>query len=196
MGRTEQSPQTRREPRRATFLPRLQLGQDYAEERDKVRAAKTVNQLIDAWSADGALTNRRTGVRRSQANIDNDVAFANHHVRTLIGGRTVDSLIKGDIERLRTQIASGQSKTKRKGRKRGLIKVTGGEGTATRTVRLFSSILSYAVDRGMIDANPALGVRLAPGGPRHRYLNPDEIRRLGGVWIVRLTAQQQEPPPS
>jgi len=162
-------------------LANAHLGADFAEERDKVRESQTVSQLIDAWAKDGVLTNRRTGARRKQANIDNEIALANHHIRPMIGGRTVDSLIKGDIQRLRNQIANGETKTKRKGRKRGLIKVTGGEGTATRTIRLFSSILSYAVDMGVIERNPALGVRLAPGGQRHRFLSPEELRRLGGV---------------
>ncbi len=165
-------------PKAKRILADAYGGKDHAEERDRIRQAQTVSELVDAWAKDGALANRRTGARRSQTNIDNDVALANHHLKPLIGGRTLDSLIKGDIERLRIQIASGQSKTRRKGRKRGVIKVKGGEGTATRTIRLFSSILSYAVDRGLIETNPALGVRLAPSGQRHRYLSPEELKRL------------------
>lgn len=163
------------------ILARAHLGEDTAEVRDNVRRSQTVAQLIDAWSIDDALNNLRAGVRRKQVNIDQDVTLANHHIRPLIGRRTVESLVKGDIQRVRTQIATGESKTKRKGRKRGLIKGTGGEGTATRTIRLFSSILSYAVDAGMIDRNPALGIKLAPSGQRHRYLSPQELKRLGEV---------------
>src|SRR5262249_2898950 len=55
------------------------------------------------------------------------------------------------------------------------------DGTATRTVRLLSSILSFAVDQGMIERNPALGARLAPSEKRHRFLGPSEIKRLGEV---------------
>lgn len=162
-------------------LARAHLGQDTADERDKVRSSQTVSQLIDAWSIDGALINRRTGAPRKQSNINNEVALANHHIRRLLGSRTVDSLVKGDIQRLRTQIATGETKAKRKGRKRGLIKVTGGQGTAVRVVRLFSSILSYAVDGGIIERNPALGIKLPASGRRHRYLSPEEVRRLGEV---------------
>ena len=43
-------------------LARAHLGEDTAEERDKVRRSQTVAQLIDAWSVDGALNNRRAGV--------------------------------------------------------------------------------------------------------------------------------------
>lgn len=163
------------------ILARAHLGDDQAQRRDQIRKAQTVSELIDAWATDGALVNRRTGARRKQVNVDGDVALANHHLKPLIGSRTVDGLNKGDIQRLRNQIATGQSKAKRKGRARGVIKVTGGEGTATRTVRLFSSILSYAVDAGILERNPALGIRLAPSGKRHRYLTSEEMRRLGEV---------------
>ncbi len=162
-------------------LARAHLGGDTAAERDKVRRSQTVSQLIDAWAIDGALNNRRTGVKRKQVNIDQDVALANHHIRPLIGRRTVESLIKGDIQQVRTQIAAGDSRIRRKGRRRGLVKVTGGEGTATRTIRLFSSILSYAVDAGLIERNPALGIKLPASGRRHRYLSPKEVRKLGEV---------------
>jgi len=171
------------------ILAKAHLGDDFAEERDKVREAKTVAQLVDAWSKDGVLTNRRTGARRSQVNVAGEIALANHHIRPLIGSRKVDSLTKGDIQRLRTQIATGESRTARKGRKRGLIKVSGGDGTATRTIRLLSSILSYAVDMGLIASNPALGVKLAPGGQRHRYLSPEELRRLGAVLDQPINSQ-------
>ncbi len=163
------------------ILARAHLGEDVAEQRDEVRASQTVGQLIDTWSKDGALINRRTGAPRKQVNVNNEIALANHHIRRLLGSRTVDSLIKGDIQRLRTQIATGETKVNRKGRKRGLIKVTGGQGTAVRAVRLFSSILSYAVDNGFIERNPALGIRLPASGRRHRYLSPEEVRRLGNV---------------
>jgi len=33
----------------------------------------------------------------------------------------------------------------------------------------------------LIPRNPALGVKLPPGGQRHRYLSADELRRLGEV---------------
>lgn len=137
------------------ILARANLGEDFAEQRNKVRGSLTVAQLIDAWSRHGTLLNRRTGARRKQVNIDQDTAQANHHIRALLATRTVDSLNKGDIIRLRAQIATGETTAKRKGRNRRLIKVTGGDGAAVRTVRLFSSILSYAVDAGFIDRNPA-----------------------------------------
>ena len=163
------------------ILARAHLGDDFADQRDKTRNARTVSELIDEWSKGGALINRRTGAKRQQVNINNDIALANHHLKPLISNRTLQSLSKGDIQLLRNRIAGGDSSATRKGRRRGKINVTGGEGTATRTIRLFSSILSYAVDMELIPRNPALGIKLPPGGQRHRYLSSDELRRLGEI---------------
>ena len=162
-------------------LRKAGLGEDPAEERLRHRTAATVAELIDIWSTTGVTTNRRTGEPRSQQNIANEVAQANHHLKPLIGHRPVVDLTRSDIEHLRNQIAKGDSRTKRKGRKRGLVNVKGGAGTAARTIRLLSSILSFAVDQRLIERNPALGVKLAPSQKRHRYLSAAEIRQLGQV---------------
>jgi integrase len=80
---------------------------------------------------------------------------------------------------LRNRIAGGDTKTTRKAVDAARSIPVG--RTATRTIRLFSSILSYAVDMELIPRNPALGIKLPPGGQRHRYLSADELRRLGEV---------------
>jgi integrase len=51
--------------------------------------------------------------------------------------------------------------------------------TVNREWTALSSLLSWAVERGLIDANPALRVRrLKEAPPRDVYFRPDEIRRL------------------
>ena len=85
---------------------------------------------------------------------------------------------------------------------RGRARVRGGYGTATRTIRLFSSILAFAVDRELISQNPVRGVRLPAGRVMNRFLSQDELSRLGkslehleaqgasksGLTIIRLLA--------
>ena len=163
------------------ILAKAHLGEDHADERDRIRKARTVAELIDLWAEEGAPINRRTGALRKPVNVRGEIAVANHHLKRLIGARNVDSLTRADIERLRGQIAKGESKTRVKGCRRGVSDVRGGDGTATRTIRLFSSILSFAVDRAIIDRNPALGIRLAPGGQTSSLSKPsrDEAPRRG-----------------
>ena len=44
---------------------------------------------------------------------------------------------------------------------------------------LLSAILSFAVDRGITDKNPVLGVKRYREGRRERYLSAAELERLG-----------------
>lgn len=52
--------------------------------------------------------------------------------------------------------------------------VTGGKGTATRTVRLLGGIFSYAIERCMRTDNPIHGVRKYADGQGARFLKGDE----------------------
>ena len=59
--------------------------------------------------------------------------------------------------------------------------VTGGLGTATRTIGLLGGILSFAVSEGHIAANPARGVKRPADKRREVRLTYDEYRVLGEV---------------
>jgi integrase len=62
---------------------------------------------------------------------------------------------------------------------RGKAIVRGGAGTATRTVGLLGGILTYAVEAGIIESNPAHGVRKPKDNVRKRRLSEAEYRILG-----------------
>ena len=62
---------------------------------------------------------------------------------------------------------------------RGRAIVTGGAGTAARTVTLLGSIFSYSIKQGIRTDNPASGIEVPPDGKRDRVLSPGEYRRLG-----------------
>ena len=55
----------------------------------------------------------------------------------------------------------------------------GGAGTATRTVGLLGGILTYAVEAGIIEHNPAHGIRKPKDNVRNRRLTEAEYRTLG-----------------
>src|SRR3546814_1874322 len=68
------------------------------------------------------------------------------------------------------------------GKLRGRSIVRGGHGVANRTVGLLGGILSYARDElGIIEINPAHGVRKPKDSVRTRRLNEDEYRALGRI---------------
>jgi integrase len=64
---------------------------------------------------------------------------------------------------------------------RGKAIVRGGVGTATRTVGLIGGILTYAVEAGIIETNPAHGIRKPKDKVRNRRLTEAEYRSLGGI---------------
>lgn len=64
---------------------------------------------------------------------------------------------------------------------RGKAIVRGGAGTATQPVGLLGGILTYAVEAGIIDTNPAHGVRKPKDNVRNRRLTEAEYRTLGKI---------------
>ena len=73
---------------------------------------------------------------------------------------------------------------------RGKAVVRGGAGTATRTVGLLGGILTYAVEAGIIQTNPAHGVRKPKDNVRKRRLSEAEYRILGRM--LRDAAKQEK----
>jgi integrase len=79
-------------------------------------------------------------------------------------------------------IMAGKTRVSVKTKKlRGKANVRGGVGTATRTVGLLGGILTYAGEAGIIEHNPAHGIRKPKDNVRNRRLNEAEYRTLGAM---------------
>src|SRR5690606_29786255 len=128
-----------------TLLAQARLGQDPGAEKAARRDAKTVNELLDEWLAGPALRDRK-GKLRKPDNVGFDRGRLNRHIRPTIGRKRLPDVTKREIERLRDAIATGQTAVIEKtAKKRGKSRVTGGEGTAARTLRTLGTVFSYAV---------------------------------------------------
>ncbi|NGO56154.1 integrase, partial [Mesorhizobium camelthorni] len=114
------------------------------------------------------------------------------HILPLIGGMRVVDLNKADINRFLREVASGKTAKVEKTGKRGKSIVRGGSGTATRTTGLLSGILTFAVDQGIIQTNPAHGVKRPADARRRRRLMPEEYRTLGKV-LTSARAEGETP---
>lgn len=100
----------------------------------------------------------------------------------LLGSKLVIDLTTPDINRFLRDVAGGKTARIEKTMKlRGKSVMRGGLDTASRTTGLLGSILSYAVSEGIIQANPAQGVKRSADNRRLRRLTPEEYRRLGGA---------------
>lgn len=178
IGRTETlTPEKARDAARS-ILARVRLGEDPAGDKADRRSAHTVSELIDEW-LDGPGKRDRRGKVRSASNIACDKGRLNHHVKALIGRNKLPEVNRSVVESLRDSISQGRTAKTEATKKRGVARVTGGEGAATRTLRTLSTVFSYAVQRGYVTTNPVMGVRKAPDRHSERFLSEDELKALG-----------------
>jgi integrase len=77
-----------------------------------------------------------------------------------------------------------------KTRRRGRAIVSGGIGTGRRTVAFLGALLTYAREAGIIETNPAHGIRKAADQKRTRRLSEDEYRLLGKLLAKALADDQ------
>jgi hypothetical protein len=154
----------------AEALRAVAEGTDPSVERRAVRGAISVAELCDAYLADarGRIKNSTFAMDRSRIET---------HVKPLIGRFTVRSLTAADIERMKADIIAGKTARPRNGR--GGI-ATGGPATAARTMGMLATILEYArTSLHIINENPARGLKKPPDRKQRRFLNFEEISKLG-----------------
>jgi integrase len=154
---------------------------DPAAEKRAARNAETVSDLCDLYLADaasGRLVTRRRAPKK-QSTLETDRGRIERHIKTLLGRHSVASVTRDDIEVFMHDVAAGKTAGKTKTKVRGLARVRGGMGTASRTVGLLGAIFTYAVRRGMRPDNPVHGVVRPADGRRERRLTDDEYKTLG-----------------
>jgi hypothetical protein len=109
-----------------------------------------------------------------------DRGRAERHIRPLLGRKKVQDVTRVDIKNFLQDVAHGRTAADiRTGKPGGRAIVRGGKGTATRTVGLLGGIFAFAVDCGMIDMSPVLGVKRYPDKIGNRYLSQQELIALG-----------------
>lgn len=164
----------------STFLSEARLGHDPAEAmRVSVSEAMTVNGFLDLWEIEAAPFDRRSGKPRKDASVDADIRRVNIHVRPTIGKLRLSELSADHLKKLRRDIAAGKTARTVRTKLRGVSRATGGDGTAVATLRILKSAFGYAVEKGLLDANPVTQLKLPPTNMKERYLSREELRRLG-----------------
>ena len=159
-------------------LAKARLGEDPAAEQTRRRASLTVSELVKEWVA-GPGKRTRKGRLKSDVSFLSDKGRLEHHVVPSIGRVKLCDLNRAHVEAVRDAVAGGKTARPRiKTRARGYCHVRGGEGVATRTIACLSTLLGYAVERGYLDRNVAIGVHKAREKRCERFLSREEIERL------------------
>jgi integrase len=130
-------------------------GQDPSSDRREKRKAPTVQDLHDDYFELHAPKKRESSLRHDRAN------WANH-LLPRFGSRKVRDVTRSDIEALHGALSEHPYQ-------------------ANRVLALASKALALAVAWGWRDDNPAAGVQRFHEGHRERFLDDDEIERLGVV---------------
>jgi integrase len=152
------------------YLASAELGEDLVANQAKARTEITISQLCDEYLKRGMDLKKASTVATDRARIE-------RHIRPLLGSKRIGAITSADIEIFMRDVAAGKTARDVK-TERGRSIVTGGKGTATRTVRLLGGILSYAVRHNYLRHNPRQGVKLYPDQKGERYLSADELTRL------------------
>ena len=156
-------------------------GADPAEDKKLERGAVTMEALCREYldKAQRGLILTRRGEAKSATTLYSDAGRIERHIIPLIGHRTVKDLTAADVRRFQQSVMSGKTAADIKTKKRGRAIVTGGRGTAARTVGLLGGILSYAVNEGFRVDNPARGIVRPKDGMLDWRLDDDGYRTLG-----------------
>jgi integrase len=186
------TPETARQEAKVQF-GRVAQGANPAEERQLDHKAVTVKELCTRYLDDlkAGLILGKGGRPKKPTTIVTDTGRIERHIIPLIGTRRVKDLTKSDINKVLKDIMAGKTRVSVKTKKlRGKAIVRGGAGTATRTVGLLGGILTYAVEAGIIESNPAHGIRKPKDNVRKRRLSEAEYRTLGQM--LRDAARQEK----
>lgn len=159
-------------------LVAVSKGVDPAEQARQAGAI-TVREICE-WYLKEASSGHLLGRQRrpiKASTLAMDLSRIQTHIIPLIGTRQVRSLRVGDIEGMQADIARGRTAKSRSGGRGGTA--TGGGGVAARTISTLHAMLEHAVRLGLLEANPARGVRKLASNPRQRRLSTSEIAVLG-----------------
>jgi integrase len=194
------TPDTAREEARR-LLGEIVRGGDPAAAKREAREAMSIAELCDAYLADaeaGRILTRR-GQSKKASTLTIDRGRIERHFKPLLGRHAVAAVTRADIERFMHAVAEGKSAARVKTMRRGLARVRGGRGTATRAVGLLGAIFTYAVRRGLRPDNPVHGVIRFADGRRERRLSDEEYGTLGvalrtaeaaSIWPAAIAASR------
>jgi len=157
-----------------SFLSLMTQGIDPTEEKRAKRLEGSVSELIGQYLDEVAS-------RKKPSTQEIERSVLERHVIPLIGNRRISEITKRDVGKLMTDIAKGKTAKDIKTGPRGRAIVKGGPGAANRTIAVLSTLMGYAIDLGLRTDNPTIGIKKFRLKSHDRYLNSEELDRLGNA---------------
>src|SRR5207237_5683718 len=153
--------------------------------KNSARGVPTVTELADLYLDEGPAekpNKKASSWATDRSNIE-------RHIKPLLGRKVAASLTQADVARFQADVAAGKNTADMRTKKRGRAIVSGGKGTAARSLAVLGAMLQFAVGRGLLPANPAKGVQLLKQTKRERFLSTADLARLADTMA---TMQQEE----
>ncbi len=169
----------------AKILGQVAQGADPAKAKQADKAVLTVSELCDRYLEVGVGTKKASTLATDRGRIE-------RHIKPLLGHRRITDVTRADVSQFLRDVAAGKTAADVKTRNRGRAIVKGGKGTATRTVGLLGGIFSFAVEEGWLTENPVRGVKRFRDRRNERFLDADELARLGKA-LAEAEAQGENP---
>lgn len=159
----------------------VERGHDPVEQSNEARNVPTLSALCDEYLKEGCATKKASTIETDRGRIE-------RHIKPLLGSRLVTAITRGDLARFIKDVAEGKTAADVKTKKRGRAIVTGGSGTANRTLGLLGGIFSFAIDQKYRPDNPVHGLKRFTERKIERFLSAKELARLGDA----LTGAERE----
>jgi integrase len=179
------------------ILSAATLGRSAVHQERAEKQALTVADLCEQYlkaAAAGVPMGRGSRARaKKPLTIRYDRGRIARHIIPLLGKMSVKKVTSADVRKFVDDIVTGETaideaRTETNGvRKHGRLRVEGGPGAARRALELLGGIFAYGRDRGLCDS-PTHGVAKPVSEAKDRFLNADELQRLGAA----LTAAETE----
>ncbi|HMU23334.1 MAG TPA: site-specific integrase [Sphingorhabdus sp.] len=173
-------------------LAEVRHGTDPLSDRQTKRREMKLSEFIDQWETDAPVS-KRTGRPMKELTRSYMLARLRHHVVPILGRKRVSDVTVDDINDMIRRIAKGETaKDAPSAKKRGRIKVRGGEGAALKVASDLSIIFNYAIERRLVPTNPVTHARKPRAGKRHEFLSAAEFTLIGQA-LTELEAEGCNP---
>lgn len=167
------TPDSARE-RAAQALRDATVGIDPSSEKREARTDLSVRELLELYREEGPANSPDKRPRTWEV----EFSALRRHVVPLLGSNRCRQLTPEMIRKWQADVVAGKTAVDERTKARGRAIVTGGPGATARAMSALSSMLSWAVRRGLMAENPALKVKKLKQKRRNRFLSEAEAVRM------------------
>lgn len=144
------------------------------EAKEEQRRAITVAELIDRYLSEGPALNPA----KRPLSWEHDRKCLVCHVRPRLGKLQIGNVRRADVEAMMAAVLQGKTARRQKLGPRAVLNVRGGPAAARAAVVAAGTMFQWAVQRELMESNPAKGIRKPPPGKRETFLSDAQVSRL------------------